>query len=82
MIDQEGKEKANKSLCVILNLIVDTFLSVDADNETTSIILKDSQLSTTISTIYIPPASLINTTLLNNMKNSMDNINITTRDSK
>ena len=33
--------------------IVDTFLSDDADNEAPTIILKDSQFSTTISTIYI-----------------------------
>ena len=33
--------------------IVDTFLSDDADNEAPTIILKDSQFSTTIPTIYI-----------------------------
>ena len=41
--------------------IVDTSSSIDTDNEANTIFLKDSQYSTSISTIYIPPASTINT---------------------
>lgn len=51
--------------------------SVDYDNETITIILKDSQISTIISTIYIPPVSVISTTLLSNMKTSAYNVTIT-----
>ena len=51
--------------------------SIDSDNETITIILKDSQISTIISSIYIPPASLISTTLLSNMKTSAYNVTIT-----
>ena len=40
----------------------------NTDNEAITILLKDSQDSTSISTIYIPPASTINTTLHNNIK--------------
>ena len=51
--------------------IVDTWSSINADNETITIIFKNSQLSTNVSTICIPPASLINTTLISNIKNLM-----------
>ena len=57
--------------------IIDTCSTVNTDNEAITILLKDSQDSTSISTIYIPPASNINTTLLNNIKNSADSIIIT-----
>ena len=57
--------------------IIDTCSAVNTDNEAITILLKDSQDSTSISTIYIPPASNINTTLLNNIKNSTDNIIVT-----
>ena len=59
--------------------IIDTCSTLNTDNEAITILLKDSQDSTSISTIYIPPASNINTTLLNNMKIPADNI-ITTGD--
>ena len=54
--------------------IADTCSSFDTDNDAITIILKDSQISTSISTIFIPPASLINATLLSNIKNSADNV--------
>ena len=55
--------------------IIDTCSSLDTDNEATTIFLKDLQFSTSMSIIYILPTSAINTTLLNNIKNSVDNIN-------
>ena len=57
--------------------IIDTCSSINTDNEAITIFLKDLQFSTSISIIYIPPTSTINTTLLNNIKNSADNIIIT-----
>ena len=51
--------------------------TINTDNEAITILLKDSQDSISISTIYIPPASTINTTLLDNIKNAADNIIIT-----
>ena len=57
--------------------IIDTCFTINTDNEAITILLKDSQESISISTIYIPPASNINTTLLNNIKNFADNIIIT-----
>ena len=57
--------------------IADTCSSIDTGNKPITIILKDSQYSTNISTIYISPASIIKTTLLNNINNSTDNIIIT-----
>ena len=59
--------------------IIDTCSIISTDNEAITILLKDSQDSTSISTIYIPPASTISTTLSNNIKNSTDNV-ILTRD--
>ena len=44
-----------------------------------TILLRNSQDSTSTSTFYIPPASTINTALLNSIRNSVDNI-ITTGD--
>ena len=55
--------------------IIDTCSSLDTDNEVTTIFLKDLQFSTSMSVIYILPTPAINTTLLNNIKNSVDNIN-------
>ena len=55
--------------------IIDTCSSLDTDNEATTIFLKDLQFSTSMSIIYIRPTSAINKTLLNNIKNSVDNIN-------
>ena len=57
--------------------IIDTCSTVNTDNQAITILLKDSQYSASISTIYIPPASNINTTLLSNIRNSADNIIIT-----
>ena len=45
--------------------------------EAITIFLKNTQDSINISTIYIPPASSINTTLINNIKKTADNIIIT-----
>ena len=57
--------------------IIDTCSTINTDNEAMSILQKDLQHSTSMSTIFIPPASTINTTLLNNIKNAADNIIIT-----
>ena len=57
--------------------IIDTCSAINTDNEAITILLKDSQDPISITTIYIPPGSNINTTLLNNIKNSADNIIIT-----
>ena len=57
--------------------VADTCSSIDTDNKAIKIILKDAQISSSISTIYIPSASLINTLLLRNIKNSSDNVIIT-----
>ena len=57
--------------------IIDTCSTINTDNEAITILLKDSQDPISITTIYIPPGSNINTTLLNNIKNSADNIIIT-----
>ena len=50
--------------------IIDTCSTINTDNEAITILLKDSQDPISITTIYIPPGSNINTTLLNNIKNS------------
>ena len=57
--------------------IIDTCSTINTDNKSITILLKNSQDSTSISTIYIPPASTINTTLLDNIKKAVDNIVIT-----
>ena len=57
--------------------IIDTCSTLGDDNEAVTTMLKDSQFSPSISTIYIPPGSTINTNLLSNIKNSADNIIIT-----
>ena len=57
--------------------IIYTCSTLNTDNEAITILLKLSQDSISISTIYIPPASTVNTTLLNNIKNFADNIIIT-----
>ena len=56
---------------VSINFILNT------DNEAITILLKNSQKSISISTIYIPPVSNINTALLDNIKKTVDNIIIT-----
>ena len=48
--------------------IINTGSKINTDNEAITIFLKNSQDSTSISTIYITPASTINTTLLDNIK--------------
>ena len=57
--------------------IIYTCSTLNTDNEAITILLKLSQDSISISTIYISPASTVNTTLLNNIKNFADNIIIT-----
>lgn len=57
--------------------IFETFSSIDTDNGTIKIILKDSQIETHISIIYIRPVSLINNTLLSKIKSSGDTVIIT-----
>ena len=65
-------------MCNTINFgTADTCSSFDTDNDAIKVILKDSQISTSISTIYITPGSLKNTTLLSNIKNSADNVIIT-----
>ena len=54
--------------------IIDRCFTRNTDNEANTILLKDSQDLTSISTIYIPPASTINTTLLKDIKTSADDI--------
>ena len=51
--------------------------NINTDNEAITILLKNSQDSINISTIYIPPGSTINTTVLDNIKKTADNIIIT-----
>ena len=79
MTDQEGKEEELLSLLRhnINFVIIDTSSNLDNNNEVLTITLKDSQFSTSISTIYIPLGFSINTTLLSNIKNSADNVIIT-----
>ena len=48
--------------------IIDLCSSINTDNEVITILLKNSQDSISISTIYIPPAFTISTTLLDNIK--------------
>ena len=48
--------------------IIDTCSTINTDNEAITILLKDLQDSTSISTNYIPPASTINTMLLNKIE--------------
>ena len=57
--------------------IIDTCSNINTDNKAITIRLKNTEDQITISTIYIPPASSINTSLLENIKNSADNIIIT-----
>ena len=57
--------------------IIDTCSNINTDNEAITIRLKNPEDQITITTIYIPPASSINTSLLENIKNSADNIIIT-----
>ena len=70
MTDQEGKEEELLSLLRhnINFVIIDTSSNLDNNNEVLTITLKDSQFSTSISTIYIPLGFSINTTLLSNIK--------------
>ena len=56
---------------------IDTCSNINTDNEAITIRLKNTEDQVTITTIYIPPASSINTSLLENIKNSADNIIIT-----
>ena len=57
--------------------IFETCSFISTDNEPITVILKDSQISTRISTIYIPLTSLRNKTILSNIENSADNVIIT-----
>ena len=57
--------------------IIDTCSNINTDNEAITIRLKNTEDQITITTIFIPPASSINTSLLENIKNSADNIIIT-----
>ena len=50
--------------------IIDPCSTLNADNEAITILLKNSQDSISISTIYIPPASTIDIALLDNIKKS------------
>ena len=57
--------------------IIDTCSTTSTYIEAITIFLKNTQDSINISTIYIPPASSINTTLIDNIKKTPDNIIIT-----
>ena len=48
--------------------IIDMCSTINTDNESITILLINSQDSISISSIYIPPPSTINTTLLDNIK--------------
>ena len=70
MIDQKRQE-GSVAILVRNDIkfdIIDTCSTLNTDNEAITV-LKNSQDLTSISTIYVPPASTINTTLLNNIKN-------------
>ena len=54
--------------------IIDPCSTLNTDNEVITILLKNSQESIRISTIDIPPASNINTDLLEIIKKTADNI--------
>ena len=80
MIDQEGKGEMLLSFEIFLPMkfdIINTCSSKNTADEAITILLKDSQHSTSISTLYITPASTINNTPHNNIKNSADKIIIT-----
>ena len=57
--------------------IIDPCFTLNTDNEAITILLRNSQDSVGISTIYIPPVSTISTALLDIIKKSADNIFIT-----
>ena len=57
--------------------IIDPCSTLNTDNEAITVLIRNSQDSISISTIYIPPAFTINTTLLDNIKKAADNIIIT-----
>ena len=57
--------------------IIDTCSNINTENEAITICLKNTEDQITITTIYISPASSINTPLLENIKNSADNIIVT-----
>ena len=57
--------------------IIDPCSTLNTDNEAITIWLRNSQDSISISTIYIPPASTVSTTLLDNIKKIADIIIIT-----
>ena len=57
--------------------IIDTCSTTNTDVEGITIFLKNTQGSINTSTIYMPPASSIITTLIDNIKKTTDNIIIT-----
>ena len=57
--------------------IIDTCSKINTDNEAITIHLKNTEDQITITTIHITPGSSINTSLLENIKNSTDNVIIT-----
>ena len=54
--------------------IIDTCSNINTDNEAITICLNNTEDQITTSTTYIPPASSIDTSLLENIKKSADNI--------
>ena len=56
---------------------IDTCSTINTDNEAITIFLTSTQDSISILTIYISPASSINTTLIRNIKKTADNLIIT-----
>ena len=57
--------------------VIDPCSTLNTDNEAITMLLRNYQDSISISTICIPPASTINTALLDNIKKTADNIIIT-----
>ena len=53
---------------------IDPCSNLNTDNEAITILLRNSQDSISISTIYIPPVSTISTALFDNIKKTADNI--------
>lgn len=59
--------------------IAETFSSIKTANEAFTVIPKESKILISISTVYIAPASLINTFLSSNIKNVVGNVIINRR---
>ena len=78
--DRPRKQRGGVAILVHNDIkfdIIDACSTINTDNEAITILLKNSQDFTSISTIYIPLVSTTNTTLLDNIKKRTDDIIIT-----